>query len=90
PNQKEQIIKALRRARHVVGYLGDGIKEAPALHEADVGISVDSAVDVAREAADIVLLNRDLDVLTRGIDDGRRTFDNTLKYISIATSANFG
>ncbi|NEJ23374.1 magnesium-translocating P-type ATPase [Rhizobium leguminosarum] len=90
PNQKEQIIKALRRARHVVGYLGDGINDAPALHEADVGISVDSAVDVAREAADIVLLRRDLDVLTRGIDDGRRTFANTLKYISIATSANFG
>ncbi|NEJ84284.1 HAD-IC family P-type ATPase, partial [Rhizobium leguminosarum] len=74
----------------VVGYLGDGINDAPALHEADVGISVDSAVDVAREAADIVLLHRDLDVLTRGIDDGRRTFANTLKYISIATSANFG
>ncbi|MBB3593490.1 Mg2+-importing ATPase [Rhizobium sp. BK529] len=90
PNQKERIIKALRRARHVVGYLGDGINDAPALHEADVGISVDSAVDVAREAADIVLLRRDLDVLARGIDDGRRTFANTLKYISIATSANFG
>ncbi|MDE1995784.1 MAG: HAD-IC family P-type ATPase, partial [Rhizobiaceae bacterium] len=90
PNQKERIIKALRRARHVVGYLGDGINDAPALHEADIGISVDSAVDVAREAADVVLLQRDLGVLTRGIDDGRRTFANTLKYISIATSANFG
>ncbi|WP_416067655.1 magnesium-translocating P-type ATPase [Rhizobium sp. ZK1] len=90
PNQKERIIKALRRARHVVGYLGDGINDAPALHEADIGISVDSAVDVAREAADIVLLRRDLDVLARGIDNGRQTFANTLKYISIATSANFG
>ncbi|WP_454856733.1 magnesium-translocating P-type ATPase [Rhizobium binxianense] len=90
PNQKERIVKALRRARHVVGYLGDGINDAPALHEADVGISVDGAVDVAREAADIVLLRRDLKVLTRGIDDGRRTFANTMKYISIATSANFG
>ncbi|MBB5575969.1 magnesium-translocating P-type ATPase [Rhizobium paranaense] len=90
PNQKERIVKALRKANHVVGYLGDGINDAPALHEADVGISVDSAVDVAREAADIILLRRDLDVLMRGVDDGRRTFANTLKYISIATSANFG
>ncbi|AYG62555.1 magnesium-translocating P-type ATPase [Rhizobium jaguaris] len=90
PNQKERIIKALRRANHVVGYMGDGINDAPALHEADVGISVDSAVDVAREAADVILLRRDLDVLMRGVDDGRRTFANTLKYISIATSANFG
>ncbi|WP_065091751.1 magnesium-translocating P-type ATPase [Rhizobium leucaenae] len=90
PNQKERIVKALRRATHVVGYLGDGINDAPALHEADVGISVDSAVDVAREAADVILLRRDLDVLMRGVDDGRRTFANTLKYISIATSANFG
>lgn len=90
PNQKERIIKALRRANHVVGYLGDGINDAPALHEADVGISVDSAVDVAREAADVILLRRDLTVLMRGVDDGRRTFANTLKYISIATSANFG
>ncbi len=90
PNQKEQVIRALRRSGNVVGYLGDGINDAPALHEADVGISVDCAVDVAREAADIVLLRQDLTVLTKGIDDGRRTFANTLKYISIATSANFG
>ncbi|TCR75598.1 magnesium-translocating P-type ATPase [Rhizobium sp. BK376] len=89
PNQKERIIAALRKSGHVVGYMGDGINDAPALH-ADVGISVDSAVDVAREAADIVLLQRDLSVLARGVDDGRRTFANTLKYISIATSANFG
>ncbi|MGB3416005.1 MAG: magnesium-translocating P-type ATPase [Mesorhizobium sp.] len=90
PNQKERIIEALRRRGHVVGYMGDGINDTPALHEADIGISVDSAVDVAREAADMILLKRDLDVLLRGVDDGRRTFANTMKYISITTSANFG
>ncbi|MDG4892232.1 magnesium-translocating P-type ATPase [Mesorhizobium sp. WSM4976] len=90
PNQKERIVEALRRSGHVVGYLGDGINDAPALHEADIGISVDTAVDVAREAADIILLKRDLDVLVRGVDDGRKTFANTMKYISITTSANFG
>ena len=90
PNQKERIIAALRGHGHVVGYLGDGINDAPALHAADVGISVDSAVDVAREAADMILLERDLGVLLRGVDDGRRTFANTMKYISITTSANFG
>jgi Mg2+-importing ATPase len=90
PNQKERIIAALRRRGHVVGYLGDGINDAPALHEADIGISVDSAVDVAREAADMILLRRDLGVLLRGVDDGRSTFANTMKYISITTSANFG
>jgi Mg2+-importing ATPase len=90
PNQKERIIAALRGHGHVVGYLGDGINDAPALHEADVGISVDGAVDVAREAADMILLQRDLGVLLRGVDDGRRTFANTMKYISITTSANFG
>jgi Mg2+-importing ATPase len=90
PNQKERIVAALRRRGHVVGYLGDGINDAPALHEADIGISIDGAVDVAREAADMILLRRDLDVLLRGIDDGRRTFANTMKYIAITTSANFG
>lgn len=90
PNQKERIVEALRRGGHVVGYLGDGINDAPALHEADIGISVDTAVDVAREAADIILLKRDLSVLVRGVDDGRKTFANTMKYISITTSANFG
>ncbi|WP_081709599.1 magnesium-translocating P-type ATPase [Mesorhizobium erdmanii] len=90
PNQKEHIVEALRRSGHVVGYLGDGINDAPALHEADIGISVDTAVDVAREAADIILLKRDLGVLVRGVDDGRKTFANTMKYISITTSANFG
>jgi P-type Mg2+ transporter len=90
PQQKERIVHALQRAGHAVGYLGDGINDAPALYEADVGISVDQAVDVARESADIVLLNRDLDALRAGVEDGRRTFANTLKYIRITTSANFG
>ncbi|MBL8893077.1 MAG: HAD-IC family P-type ATPase, partial [Rhizobiales bacterium] len=90
PQQKERIVRALQRAGHSVGYLGDGINDAPALHAADVGISVDQAVDVARESADVILLDRDLDVLRVGVEDGRRTFSNTLKYISITTSANFG
>ncbi len=90
PQQKERIVRALQRAGHAVGYLGDGINDAPALYEADVGISVDQAVDVARESADIVLLRRDLDSLRAGVEDGRRTFANTLKYIRITTSANFG
>jgi Mg2+-importing ATPase len=90
PNQKERIIHALKRAGYVVGYMGDGINDASALHAADVGISVDSAVDVAKEAADIVLLEGGLDVLARGVEDGRLTFANTLKYVFMATSANFG
>ena len=90
PNQKERIILALKKAGCVVGYLGDGINDAPALHAADVGISVDTAVDVAREAADIVLLEHNLDVLKAGIQEGRATFSNTLKYVHMATSANFG
>jgi Mg2+-importing ATPase len=90
PNQKERILLALEKAGHVVGFLGDGINDASALHAADVGISVDGAVDVAKEAADFVLLEPDLDVLRRGIERGRASFANTLKYISITTSANFG
>ena len=90
PQQKERIILALQRRGHVVGYMGDGINDAPALFAADVGISVDQAVDVARQSADLVLLKRDLDVLRLGVESGRRTFANTLKYISITTSANFG
>jgi Mg2+-importing ATPase len=90
PNQKERIILALRKRGHVVGFLGDGINDASALHAADVGISVESAVDVAKEAAEIVLLERDLGVLIEGVREGRRTFANTLKYIFITTSANFG
>jgi Mg2+-importing ATPase len=90
PQQKERIVRALGRIGHSVGYLGDGINDAPALRAADVGISVDSAVDVARESADVILLRPDLGVLRQGVIDGRRTFVNTLKYISITTSANFG
>jgi Mg2+-importing ATPase len=90
PNQKQRIIIALKKAGNVVGYIGDGINDAPALHAADVGISVNSAVDVAKEAADIVLLEKDLDVLERGVQEGRITFANTLKYVFMATSANFG
>jgi Mg2+-importing ATPase len=90
PAQKERVVRALQHAGHAVGYLGDGINDAPALRAADVGISVDSAVDVARESADVVLLRPDLQVLLRGIEDGRRSFVNTMKYISITISANFG
>ena len=90
PNQKERLIRALRRAGHVVGYIGDGINDAPAMHAADVSISVQGAVDVAKEAADIVLLEPDLGVLAAGIREGRRTFANTLKYVFMASSANFG
>jgi P-type Mg2+ transporter len=90
PNQKERLIVALKKAGNVVGYMGDGINDASALHAADVGISVESAVDVAKEAADIVLLERDLEVLVQGVREGRMTFANTLKYVSMATSANFG
>ncbi|SHJ51846.1 magnesium-translocating P-type ATPase [Parasporobacterium paucivorans] len=90
PVQKERIILALRKMGHVVGYMGDGINDAPALHSADVGISVEQAVDVAKDAADFVLLSQDLDLLVSGIKEGRRTFANTLKYIFTTTSANFG
>jgi Mg2+-importing ATPase len=90
PNQKQRLIRALRLAGHVVGYIGDGINDAPALHAADVSLSVQGAVDVAKEAAEIVLLENDLNVLGAGIREGRRTFANTLKYVFMATSANFG
>jgi len=90
PNQKERIITVLKKAGNVVGFMGDGINDAPALHTADVGISVDTAVDVAKEAAEIVLLDNNLDVLYEGIIEGRKTFTNTMKYIFMATSANFG
>ena len=90
PSQKERIVRALRRSGHVVGYMGDGINDAPAMHAADVSISVQGAVDAAKEAADIVLLDNDLNVLQAGVREGRRTFANTLKYVFMATSANFG
>ena len=90
PGQKEAIILALKDAGAVVGYMGDGINDAPALHAADVGISVESASDIAKSAASIVLLEQDLGVLLAGIREGRKTFANTLKYIFMTTSANFG
>lgn len=90
PSQKESLILALKKSGNVVGYLGDGINDAAALHSADVGISVNSAVDVAKEAATIVLLEKDLEVLIEGVREGRKTFANTLKYIFMTTSANFG
>ncbi|HSE41163.1 MAG TPA: HAD-IC family P-type ATPase, partial [Acidobacteriota bacterium] len=90
PMQKEYIIRALRKSGNVVGFMGDGVNDASALHEADVGISVDEAVDVAKEAADIVLLEKNLNVLLDGVRLGRMTFANTMKYIFVTTSANFG
>jgi len=90
PNQKARIIAFLQRAGHVVGHLGDGINDASAIHTADVGISVSNGADVAKDAADIVLLEKDLSVLEDGIREGRITFANTLKYVFMATSANFG
>jgi Mg2+-importing ATPase len=90
PTQKTRILNALRARGHVVGFLGDGINDAPALHAANVGISVDSAVDVAKEAADLVLLEHDLNVLQEGVREGRRTFGNVTKYIMMGTSSNFG
>ena len=90
PQQKARIVRALQHRGRVVGFLGDGINDAPALHAADVGVSVDGAVDVARQTADVVLLRPDLGALAEGLTEGRRTFANTLKYIGITASANFG
>jgi len=90
PGQKQRVILALKANQHVVGYMGDGINDAPSLHAADVGLSVDSAVDVAKAAADIILLKQDLNVLHAGVLEGRRTFGNIMKYIMMGTSSNFG
>ena len=90
PNQKERIINALKTAGNVVGFIGDGINDAPGLRAADVGISVNNAVDVAKEASDIILLENDLQVFLEGVVEGRKTFANTMKYIYVSTSANFG
>ncbi|EEQ08646.1 Magnesium-transporting ATPase, P-type 1 [Yersinia mollaretii ATCC 43969] len=90
PMQKERIVQNLRQAGHVVGFMGDGINDAPALRAADIGISVDSAVDIAKEAADIILLEKSLMVLEQGVIEGRRTFANMLKYIKMTASSNFG
>jgi P-type Mg2+ transporter len=90
PNQKSRLIKVARRTGVDVAFLGDGVNDAVALHSADVGISVDSATEVAKDAADIVLLDKDLGVLADGVREGRRIFANTLKYVLMATSSNFG
>lgn len=90
PAQKNRIILALKKRGHTVGYLGDGINDAPSLHSADIGISVDSAVDVAKDAAEMILLDHDLGVLQSGVIEGRRTFGNVMKYIMMGTSSNFG
>ncbi|WP_152223226.1 magnesium-translocating P-type ATPase [Pseudomonas sp. SCB32] len=90
PAHKERIVRLLRQRGHVVGFMGDGINDAPALRAADVGISVDSAVDIAKEAADIILLEKSLMVLEEGVVEGRKTFANMLKYIKMTASSNFG
>jgi Mg2+-importing ATPase len=90
PNQKERIILAVKKMGHVVGFLGDGVNDSPAMHAADTSLSVEHAIDVAREAADFVLLERSLDVIRRGIQEGRKTFANTLKYVLTTMSANLG
>jgi Mg2+-importing ATPase len=90
PAQKNRILMALKHRGHVVGFMGDGINDAPSLHAADVGISVASAVDVAREAADIILVEPGLEVLTSGILEGRKAFGNVMKYLLMGTSSNFG
>ena len=90
PDQKSRIIKVARRTGKDVAFLGDGVNDAVALHHADVGISVDSGTDVAKDAADVVLLDKDLGVLADGVVEGRRIFDNTMKYVLMATSSNFG
>ncbi len=90
PLQKSRIIKLLKQQGHTVGFMGDGINDAPAMREADVGISVDTAVDIAKESADIILLKKDLMVLRKGVIHGRNTFGNIIKYIKMAASSNFG
>ena len=90
PMQKARVVSALRSNNHVVGFMGDGINDAAAMRSSDVGISVDTAVDVAKESADIILLQKDLLVLERGVEEGRRTYGNTIKYIKATASSNFG
>jgi Mg2+-importing ATPase len=90
PEHKGRIVRALRRQGRAVGFLGDGVNDAPALHQADIGISVNTATDVAKDAADVLLLEKDLDVLADGVIQGRRIFANTIKYVLMGTSSNFG
>jgi len=90
PIQKARIVRVLKQANNIVGYMGDGINDSPSLTNSDVGVSVDTAVDIAKESADIILLEKDLNVLLDGVIEGRRTFSNLMKYIKMATSFNFG
>jgi Mg2+-importing ATPase len=90
PAHKQRIIQALQSRRHAVGFLGDGINDAPALRAADVGISVDSAVDIAKESADVILLEKSLLILEEGVLEGRKVFANILKYVRMGASSNFG
>ncbi|MGY0036598.1 HAD-IC family P-type ATPase [Pedobacter sp. NJ-S-72] len=90
PVQKSRVVKILQAKGHTVGFMGDGINDAVALRDADVGISVDTAVDIAKESADIILLEKDLMVLRKGVIYGRRTFGNIIKYIKMTASSNFG
>ena len=90
PQQKSRIVRILRNNGHIVGFMGDGINDASAMRESDVGISVDTAVDIAKESADIILLEKDLMVLEDGVLEGRRTFGNIIKYIKMTASSNFG
>ncbi len=90
PAHKQRIVRLLRSKGHVVGFMGDGINDAPALHAADIGISVDTAVDIAKESADLILLEKDLMVLEGGVIEGRKVFANILKYIRMGASSNFG
>ena len=90
PLQKSRVLKALQANGHTVGFLGDGINDAPALRDADVGISVDSGTDIAKESADIILLEKSLMVLEEGVLKGRETFGNIMKYLNMTASSNFG
>src|SRR4029434_263582 len=90
PAHKQRIIKALQNRKHVVGFMGDGINDSPGLRAADVGVSVDTAVDIAKEAAAVILLEQSLMVLEEGVIEGRKVFDNILKYIRMGASSNFG
>ena len=90
PMQKQRVVRIFQENGNTVGYMGDGINDSPPLKQADVGISVDTAVDIAKETADIILLEKDLNVLEEGVINGRKTFTNLLKYIKMATSGNFG
>ena len=90
PSQKNRLIRTLKRNHHVVGYIGDGINDAPSLHSADVGISVSNGVDVAKAAADVILLEKSLAAIYRGVVEGRRSFGNITKYVLMGTSSNFG